>query len=271
MAQTICLQQDTVFLQCTDFKIIANDKYSLDIEIIQKSKLKEIANSKEPIFCFYLDEKKYIAKGNEILKSSVPEKCDYFYSLGVKNEVMLRNSSTLHFIKVCNACHSQTVMQTDTYILPVDYIEHIDIDKSTIKLNSTGLKEIKLIDFKEYNYFTIEKCKFKAMVLSFISSLRLPEPLVYLIDSPLIDKGIIILEIDHLDTKEKRKCKEELKVLMAQTTCLQQDTIFLYCNDFKILTQTEYHLDIEIIQESKIKEIASKKKPIFCFYIEENG
>jgi hypothetical protein len=99
MAQTFCSQQDTIFLQCNDFKILANDKYHLDIEITQESKIKEIAKSKKPIFCIYVERKKYIAKGNEILKSSVPENCDCFYPIDEQDKVVLFNNK-LSFIKV---------------------------------------------------------------------------------------------------------------------------------------------------------------------------
>jgi hypothetical protein len=76
-------------LQYNDFKILVNDKYSLNIEIIQESKIKEIAKAKSPIFCFYVESKKYIAKGNELLKSSVPENCDYFYPIDEKDNIIL--------------------------------------------------------------------------------------------------------------------------------------------------------------------------------------
>ena len=99
MAQNICSQQDTIFLQCNDFKILANDKYHLDIEFIQENKIKEIAKTKKPIFCFYIEGQKYIAKGNEIIKSSVPENCDYFYPIDEQEKVVLFNNK-LSLIKV---------------------------------------------------------------------------------------------------------------------------------------------------------------------------
>lgn len=94
-----CSQQDTVFLQCSDFKILANDRYHLDIEFIQENKIKEIAKTKKPIFCFYIEGQKYIAKGNEIIKSSVPENCDYFYPIDEQEKVVLFNNK-LSLIKV---------------------------------------------------------------------------------------------------------------------------------------------------------------------------
>ena len=99
LAQSSCSQQDTIFLQCNDFKILVNEKYYLDIEITQENKIKEITKIKRPIFCFYIEKKKYIAKGNELLKSSVPENCDYFYVLDIKDNLVLFDNK-LHFIKV---------------------------------------------------------------------------------------------------------------------------------------------------------------------------
>jgi len=92
MAQSICSQQDTIFLQCNDFKIIVNDKYHLVFEFIQENKIKAIAKAKKPVFCFYIEDKKYIAKGNDILKSSIPENCDYFYPIDEQDKVVLFNN-----------------------------------------------------------------------------------------------------------------------------------------------------------------------------------
>ena len=99
MAQNTSSQQDTIFLQCNEFKILANEKYSLDIEIIQERKIQEITKIKRPIFYFYIEDKKYIGKGNEIFKSSVPENCDLFYGLDINNSLILHDNK-LHFIKV---------------------------------------------------------------------------------------------------------------------------------------------------------------------------
>jgi hypothetical protein len=89
IVQNSCSQQDTIFLQCNDFKVLVNEKYYLDIEITQDYKIKEIAKIKKPIFCFYIEGQKYIAKGNELLKSSVPENCDYFYPIDEQGNVVL--------------------------------------------------------------------------------------------------------------------------------------------------------------------------------------
>jgi hypothetical protein len=99
MAQNNCLQPDTILLCNDDFKILANDEYHIDIEIIQKSKIKEIASKKKPIFCFHIEGHKCIAKGNKIFESSVPEKCDYFYPIDEQNKVILFNDK-LSLIKV---------------------------------------------------------------------------------------------------------------------------------------------------------------------------
>jgi len=99
MAQSNCSQQDTISLQCNDFKILAHTEYHLDIEITQENKIKEIAKAKKPILCFYIENKKYTAKGNELLKSSVPENCDYFYPIDEQGNVVLFKSK-LSLIKI---------------------------------------------------------------------------------------------------------------------------------------------------------------------------
>jgi hypothetical protein len=104
-----------------------------------------------------------------------------------------------------NSCQSRTILQNNTYVLPLDYIEDIDIDKSTITLNTNGIRNINLVNFRTYSYFTIENCNFKLMILPSISSLRLPEPVVYIIGSPLFNDGIIRLDINHLYTKDMYK------------------------------------------------------------------
>jgi hypothetical protein len=99
MAQNTNFQQNTIFLRNDDFKILRYAKDGLDIEIIQEDKIKEIVKAKKPIFCFYIEGRKYIAKGNDILKSSVPENCDYFYLIKKQGDVLLIKNK-LSFIKV---------------------------------------------------------------------------------------------------------------------------------------------------------------------------
>ena len=99
MAQNSCFKQDTIFLEHSDFKILANDTFHLDIEITQVKKIKEIIKEKNPIFCFYIQEQKYIAKGNDILQSSVPENCNCFYPIDNEGNVILFKNK-LSLIKI---------------------------------------------------------------------------------------------------------------------------------------------------------------------------
>lgn len=72
---------DTLFLSINDYKIVSLTDNVLDIEIINNQLVSLIKNVKYPTIRIELHEGDTIAKGNDLLSSSIPKECDYFYPL----------------------------------------------------------------------------------------------------------------------------------------------------------------------------------------------
>lgn len=87
---------DTLFLSIKDYKIVSLDANVLDIEVINNQLASLIKNVKYSIIKIELQEGDRIAKGNDLLSSSIPKECDYFYPLDkgyiytVNNRINLR-------------------------------------------------------------------------------------------------------------------------------------------------------------------------------------
>lgn len=72
---------DTLFLLAKDYKIVSLDHNVLDIEVINNQLIFSIKNVKYSVVKIELQEGARIAKGNDLLSSSIPKECDYFYPL----------------------------------------------------------------------------------------------------------------------------------------------------------------------------------------------
>lgn len=72
---------DTLFLLIKDYKIISSDNNVLDIEITNSQLVSLIKSVKYAVIKIELHEGDRIAKGNDLLSSSTPKECDYFYPL----------------------------------------------------------------------------------------------------------------------------------------------------------------------------------------------
>ena len=72
---------DTLFLSIKDYKIVSLTDNVLDIEIINNQLVSLIKNVKYSTIKIELQEGDRIAKGNDLLSSSIPKECDYFYPL----------------------------------------------------------------------------------------------------------------------------------------------------------------------------------------------
>lgn len=72
---------DTLFLSSKDYNIISLDSNILDIEITNNQTISLIKNVKYSVIKIGFQQGNKIAKGNDLLSSYIPKKCDYFYPL----------------------------------------------------------------------------------------------------------------------------------------------------------------------------------------------
>ncbi|WP_343693272.1 hypothetical protein [Chitinophaga sp.] len=89
---------DTLLLSIKDYKVVSLEEHVLDIEVINNQLVDLIKNVKYTIIKIELPEGNRIAKGNDLLSSSIPKACDYFYPL-VKGYVSFVNNR-INFRKV---------------------------------------------------------------------------------------------------------------------------------------------------------------------------
>ena len=97
-AETKINVNDTTRLTDKDYVIVDNSKISIGLKITDSLKLKSIYKSKNPVIAIHYKDTLWIAKGNEIFKSSVPPDCDLFYALTSAGFPMLQKGS-INFIK----------------------------------------------------------------------------------------------------------------------------------------------------------------------------
>lgn len=93
------IMDDTILLKETDYNIIFRDSDALNIKISNTKTLDRIKNTKSPIFNIEVDKEFIIAKGNNILASSLPIDCNYFYPLNSKGMVVMKDG-LINFRKI---------------------------------------------------------------------------------------------------------------------------------------------------------------------------
>lgn len=90
---------DEILLSEAQFKIVFIDSNTIDIEVIDTNLLKIIKGLISPILKISLNNEVVTAKGNNLLSSSYPDSCDYFYPLNDKKKIILFNNQ-IKFRKV---------------------------------------------------------------------------------------------------------------------------------------------------------------------------
>lgn len=91
-------KNDTLFLSIKDYRIVSVDDNVLDIEVVNNQTVSSIKNVKYSIIKIELREGDRIAKGNDLLGSSIPKECDYFYPLD--NGYVLFVNNRINFRKI---------------------------------------------------------------------------------------------------------------------------------------------------------------------------
>ena len=94
------VMDDTILISRSQFEIIVNKEGVLDIEIKESNLIDTIADSDNPTLKIELDSNYIIAKGNNIISSSVPENCDYFYLLRDNKKVFTKNERIIYIRKI---------------------------------------------------------------------------------------------------------------------------------------------------------------------------
>lgn len=86
------ITNDTILIFSSQYNIVTKVNSVLDIEIKDERLLQNIKSANQPIFKIEIEGSYYMIKGNDILSSSVPKECDYFYPLINTNKVFLHNN-----------------------------------------------------------------------------------------------------------------------------------------------------------------------------------
>jgi hypothetical protein len=76
-----------------DYKIIKqyDDCSMIEMEILNEEIFAKLNSEKNISLTFWLNNKLYVAEGNEIIKSSVPNNCDYFFPIDSNGNIIFFN------------------------------------------------------------------------------------------------------------------------------------------------------------------------------------
>ncbi len=94
------VMNNTILILKSQFKIIVNKDGVLDIEIKEDNLIDTIADSNNPTLKIELDDNYITAKGNNIINSSVPKSCNYFYLMNDNNKVFTKNERIIYIRKI---------------------------------------------------------------------------------------------------------------------------------------------------------------------------
>ena len=77
-------------MRSEDYKIIKqyNDNLMIEMEILNEEIFAQLNSKKSISLTFWLNNKLYVARGNEIIKSSVPDNCDYFFPIDSNGNII---------------------------------------------------------------------------------------------------------------------------------------------------------------------------------------
>jgi len=102
-----CQSNRVINLSNNDYRIInysynkINENMSqkiLEIEITNSGKITQINNVINPIIYIEINNKRYLAKGNYIYRSTPPINCDYFFPIDENNKIYNFQNNTIEFI-----------------------------------------------------------------------------------------------------------------------------------------------------------------------------
>jgi hypothetical protein len=71
---------------------------NLTLEIINAEKTEILKNAINPIIFLNFNNRKYLAKGNFVLSSSIPPECDYFFSIDKNKKITFFDDKIIGFI-----------------------------------------------------------------------------------------------------------------------------------------------------------------------------
>lgn len=92
------IKYNIILIYKEEYEIVNKDAQFINIKIHKKQILDSITNTDNPILKIEMLNGEYIiVKGNDILSSSTPRKCDYFYPL-INNKIFI-NQQVISLIK----------------------------------------------------------------------------------------------------------------------------------------------------------------------------
>jgi hypothetical protein len=71
---------------------------NLTLEIINVEKIEILKNAINPIIFLNFNNRKYLAKGNFVLSSSIPPECDYFFAIDENKKITFFDDKIIGFI-----------------------------------------------------------------------------------------------------------------------------------------------------------------------------
>ena len=86
----------------TIWDILKVEENEIEVRIINNHIINNISNLVKPIIKLEFEGNKYIAKANLIYSSSIPESCDYFYTIDKEGKIYNVSKGVLLFYKRTN-------------------------------------------------------------------------------------------------------------------------------------------------------------------------
>jgi hypothetical protein len=93
---------DTIVISNENFEILKVEENEIEVRIINNHIINNISNLVKPIIKLEFEGNKYIAKANLIYSSSIPESCDYFYTIDKEGKIYNVSKGVLLFYKRTN-------------------------------------------------------------------------------------------------------------------------------------------------------------------------
>lgn len=91
--------QEKFSIRNTDYELISND-VGFDLRILNSNFIQLLKKIENPTFELCVENKRYVAKGNDLLSSKVPAQADYFFPLNQQKKIDFFKNNLISFRKI---------------------------------------------------------------------------------------------------------------------------------------------------------------------------
>ena len=91
---------DTIKILGNDYKILLDEDNVIKVQITNTQVLQTLKEKQDPVILFSLRQEQLIARGNNVLSSSVPHNCDLFYFMDKKGYPVLFENNVVDFRRI---------------------------------------------------------------------------------------------------------------------------------------------------------------------------